>query len=234
MNNYIKHIVEEFDFNAVNKQKKNISYKPAIDDMILNKILSIDGNKLYLYDKNKIITPEEQNYLKSRINSHEYGIFRIYENNDLPKLIWIFVDIAGNNCDLNCIDVSRITNMSFLFHIYARHFNGDISKWDVSNVTNMQAMFSDTDFNGDISKWDVSNVINMHCMFTDSKFNSNISEWDVGKVRRIEFMFKNTPFKGDLNNWNMDISKMTFEDKYQVFDNSPLEKNPPKWYYEKS
>ena len=230
MNNYIKHIVEEFDFNAVNKQKKNISYKSAIDDMILNKILSIDGNKLYLYDKNKIITPEEQNYLKSRINSHEYGIFRIYENNDLPKLIWIFVDIAGNNCDLNCIDVSRITNMSFLFHIYARHFNGDISKWDVSNVTNMQAMFSDTDFNGDISKWDVSNVINMHCMFTDSKFNSNISEWDVGKVRRIEFMFKNTPFKGDLNNWNMDISKMTFEDKYQVFDNSPLEKNPPKWY----
>ena len=230
MNNYIKHIVEEFDFNAVNKQKKNISYKSAIDDMILNKILSIDGNKLYLYDKNKIITPEEQNYLKSRINSHEYGIFRIYENNDLPKLVWIFVDIAGNNCDLNCIDVSRITNMSFLFHIYARHFNGDISKWDVSNVTNMQAMFSDTDFNGDISKWNVSNVTNMHCMFTDSKFNGNISNWNVGKVIRIEFMFKNTPFNGDLNNWNMDISKMTFEDKYQVFDNSPLEKNPPKWY----
>ena len=230
MNNYIKHIVEEFDFNAVNKQKKNISYKPVIDDMILNKILSIDGNKLYLYDKNKIITPEEQNYLKSRINSHEYGIFRIYENNDLPKLVWIFVDIAGNNCDLNCIDVSRITNMSFLFKIYAKHFNGDISKWDVSNVTNMQAMFSDTDFNGDISKWDVSNVTNMHCMFTDSKFNGNISGWDVGKVRRIEWMFKDTPFNRNLDNWNMDISKMSYEDKYQVFIGSPLENNPPKWY----
>jgi surface protein len=94
----------------------------------------------------------------------------------------------------------------------------------------MQAMFSDTDFNGDISKWDVSNVTNMHCMFTDSRFNGNISNWNVGKVIRIEFMFKNTPFNGDLNNWNMDISKMTFEDKYQVFDNSPLENNPPKWY----
>ena len=230
MNNYIKHIVEKFDFNAVNKQKKNMAYKPAIDDMILNKILSIDGNRLYLYDKDKILMPEEQNYLKSRINSHEYGIFRVYENIDLPKLVWIFVDIAGNNCDLNCIDVSSITNMSFLFNIYARHFNGDISKWDVSNVTNMQAMFSDTDFNGDISQWDVSNVTNMHCMFTDSKFNGNISNWDVGKVRRIEFMFKNTPFNGDLNNWNMDISQMTFEDKYQVFDSSPLENNPPKWY----
>jgi hypothetical protein len=67
-------------------------------------------------------------------------------------------------------------------------------------------------------------------MFTDSKFNGNISNWNVGKVRRIEFMFKNTPFNGDLNNWNIDISKITFEDKYQVFDNSPLEKNPPKWY----
>jgi surface protein len=151
MNNYIKHIVEEFDFNAVNKQKKNISYKPAIDDMILNKILSIDGNKLYLYDKNKILIPDELIYLKSRIESHQANIFKIYDNDDLPKLVWIFVDIAGNNCDLNCIDVSRITNMSFLFKIYAKHFNGDISKWDVSNVTNMQAMFSDTDFNGDIS-----------------------------------------------------------------------------------
>ena len=206
MNNYIKHIVEKFDFNAVNKQKKNMAYKPAIDDMILNKILSIDGNRLYLYDKDKILIPEEQNYLKSRINSHEYGIFRVYENIDLPKLVWIFVDIAGNDCDLNCIDVSSITNMSFLFKIYARHFNGDISKWDVSNVTNM------------------------HCMFTDSKFNGNISNWDVGKVERIEFMFKNTPFNGDLNSWNMDISKMSYEDKYQVFDNSPLENNPPKWY----
>ena len=230
MNNYIKHIVEEFDFNAVNKQKKNITYKLAIDDMILNKILSIDRYKLYLYNKDEILTPEEQNYLKSRINSHEYGIFRVYENDDLPKLVWLFVNIAGNDCDLNCIDVSRITNMSFLFKIYANHFNGDISKWNVSNTTNMQAMFSDTDFNGDISQWDVSNVTNMHCMFNDSKFNGNISNWNVGKVRRIECMFKNTPFNGDLNNWNMDISQMSFEDKYQVFDNSPLENNPPKWY----
>ena len=230
MNNYIKHIVEEFDFNAVNKQKKNISYKPAIDDMILNKILSIDGNKLYLYDKNKILIPDELIYLKSRIESHQANIFKIYDNDDLPKLVWIFVDIAGNNCDLNCIDVSRITNMSFLFKIYAKHFNGDISKWDVSNVTNMQAMFLDTDFNGDISKWDVSNVTNMHCMFTDSKFNGNISGWDVGKVRRIEWMFKDTPFNRNLDNWNMDISKMSYEDKYQVFIGSPLENNPPKWY----
>lgn len=230
MNNYIKHIVEEFDFNAVNKQKKNIAYKPAIDDMILNNILSIDGNKLYLYDKGTILTPEELVYLKSRIESHQANIFKIYDNDDLPKLVWIFVDIAGNNCDLNCIDVSSITDMSFLFKIYARHFNGDISKWDVSNVTNMQAMFSDTDFNGDISKWDVSNVENMHCMFTDSKFNGNISEWDVGKVRRIEWMFKDTPFNRNIDNWNMDISQMSYEDKYQVFIGSPLEKNPPKWY----
>jgi len=51
--------VEKFDFNAANKKKKNMAYKPAIDDMILNKILSIDGNRLYLYDKDKILIPEE-------------------------------------------------------------------------------------------------------------------------------------------------------------------------------
>ena len=70
----------------------------------------------------------------------------------------------------------------------------------------------------------------MTFLFNNSKFNGNISEWNVGKVIRIEFMFKNTPFNGDLNNWNMDISKMSYEDKYQVFIGSPLENNPPKWY----
>ena len=72
---------------------------------------------------------------------------------ELSKLIWDECKKNGNNCSLNHIDVSKITDMSNLFQAFG--FNGDISKWDVSNVTDMCGMFRHSDFNGDISNWDV-------------------------------------------------------------------------------
>ena len=100
---------------------------------------------------------------------------------ELKDIIKRRIESEGNECDLNDIDTSKITDMSNLF-AYS-HFNGDISKWDVSNVTNMDSMFACSKFNNDISNWDVSNVINMEDMFIISKFNSDISNWDVSNVK---------------------------------------------------
>ena len=97
--------------------------------------------------------------------------------NELEKIIEERINKEGPNCNLNDIDVSMITDMSFLF--YDSDFTGDISKWDVSNVVNMKRMFTFSSFNGDISEWNVSNVLSTMKMFVLSKFNQDISNWKI-------------------------------------------------------
>ena len=66
--------------------------------------------------------------------------------------------------DFNCIDTSKITDMSNLFNLGLDYINKnfDVSEWDVSNVTNMSDMFYRCiNFDGDLSNWDVSKVTNM-------------------------------------------------------------------------
>ena len=76
----------------------------------------------------------------------------------------------------------------------------DLNDIDVNNVTNMFGMFEKSIFNRYISKWDVNNVTNMTELFYKSNFNGDISKWNVYRY---------------INTGGM-------------FDNSTLEKNPPK------
>ena len=121
---------------------------------------------------------------------------------ELEELVNKLIKERGNNADLNDIDTSEITDMNYMFGL--SNFNGDISKWDVSKVEDMNFMFAHSKFDGDLSNWDVSKVEDMHCMFRGSNFNGDISNWDVSNVKYMRNMF----------------------------DESPLEKNQPKWYKE--
>ena len=120
---------------------------------------------------------------------------------ELREIIREIIAEKGPNCDLNFIDVSNITDMSYLF--WKTKFNGDISKWDVSNVKDMTYMFASTPFNGDISKWNVSHVTKMPAMFMSSNFNGDISNWDVSNVEFMGWMFAYCPFNQDISKWNV-------------------------------
>ena len=120
----------------------------------------------------------------------------------LKVLIESFVALNGPDCDLNGIDISRVSEMNRLFEFSP--FNGNISKWDVSHVNDMSYMFADSLFNGDISHWNVSNV------------------------RKMGRMFIRSDFEGDIDRWN--VSPET--DMFEMFRQSMLEKKSrlPKWY----
>ena len=120
---------------------------------------------------------------------------------ELKKIIEERISKYGPDCNLNDIDTSLITDMSFLF--YKSKFNGNISNWDVSKVKDMHDMFNWAIFTGDISGWDVSNVEDMCWMFNYSKFNVDISKWDVSNVKNMSRMFEDAKFKQNISNWNI-------------------------------
>ena len=144
-------------------------------------------------------TLKQHIFEKLKVSKQKYTLFPKTKD-ELKQMIEDEISKNGNECSLNHINVSKITDMSNLFRY--SEFNGDISEWDVSSVRDMYSMFDSSKFNGDISDWDVSNVTNMAGMFQNSIFNGDISDWDVSSVKDMGYMF----------------------------GNSPLINNPPKWY----
>lgn len=100
---------------------------------------------------------------------------------------------------VNDFDVSNVKNMTYTFGYTGRDAKRivlDLSKWNVSRVTNMSYMFAgmgyfSTTFSlGDLSKWNVSNVTNMTSMFQQTGVQAtwyiNCTKWNVGKVTSYE------------------------------------------------
>ena len=171
----------------------------------------------------------EERLVLSKDKTREYRE-RPTSNDELRKLVKATINTEGIECNLNHIDVSNITDFSMIFKNLA--FDGDISEWDVSSATIMDQMFEQSSFTGknsDLTGWDVSNVESMYKMFSHSPFNGDISTLNLNNVRDIYGMFMYSTFdgrNGNIDNW--DISNVV--EYGDVFKDSPLENNPPKWY----
>lgn len=255
-----KNIIDAREYDA-------LGYLEALHDMIheskyllegsellslLDECLSIIDSTMYkLRELKEDITSltSLKSYIKEQlVEESDSDVLRPTSKEELKRLINQRIEEQGLNCDLNDIDVSRVTDMSDLF--FSSKFNGDISEWNVSSVRNMNGMFYNSKFNGDISKWDVHNVESMLNMFNESKFNGDISGWDVSSVETMSGMFANSEFNGDISKWkvrrvedmrgmfhnskfNGDISKWNVrrvKDMSMMFDKSPLEGKEPGWY----
>ena len=138
---------------------------------------------------------------------------------ELAAIIYKTCQKKGWDCDLNFIDTSKITDMSYLFAgdendgFRLSNFCGNISNWDTSNVTDMEGMFwGARSFNQPLNNWDVSNVNVMEDMFNQAhSFNQPLDNWDTSHVTNMTSMFAFAQsFNQPLDNWNTsNVDEMT-------------------------
>ena len=196
--------------------------------IILSRFLFSPQDLIYEIFNNFIMTEKEAEDLCKMIR---IGVdlskpnYKYYPEtkDELIDLIEKLIEERGNEADLNDVDVSRITDMSYVFQ--GSQFNGDISKWNVSRVKSMEGMFCESKFNGDISKWNVSGVVDMSWMFEESQFNGDISNWNVSGVVDMSWMFEESQFNGDISNWNVSGVK----DMCGMFESSEFNGDISKW-----
>jgi len=142
---------------------------------------------------------------KAAYMSNQIQFIVAQDANHLKLMVEQNITASGPACDLNHINVSNVTDMSFLFQNSA--FNGDISGRDVFSVKNMSYMFLHSVFNGNISGWNVSNVKTMGFMFYKSNFNNCIAQWNVSNVEDMSGMFCFSKFNGNINRWDVSRRK---------------------------
>ena len=105
----------------------------------------------FVFEKMKIIPLSDEDFEKIPVELGPKYKYFPETTNELKYTIKDHMNNDGCKCDLNDIDVSKITDMSFLFSKYdskgivikdnLSDFNGDVSFWDVSHVKNMDYMF---------------------------------------------------------------------------------------------
>ena len=192
-------------------------------------ILSFNPNSTNNMSLQKFINER----LKITSNSKLLSKTKPESKDELQALIFKELNKQGPDADLNFIDTSEITDMSWLFHTLGIG-NIQIDEWDTSNVTNMVGMFYNCEnFDGDLSRWDTSKVTNMGTMFYGCQVFEGVGldSWNVSKVTKMDTMFTYCEkFDGNLSSW--DVSKVVNMDgmfsKCSIFRGTGLDKWGPR------
>lgn len=180
-----------------------------------NKYEDLDLDFFLNYPDEEVVTEEDYiKYLSDEIELTK-PIIRWMAENDMDicdlnvshitDMSYMFADINDFNQDISGWNVSNVETMEHMFHSCA-NFNQSLANWNVSKVKDMKFMFAYAErFNGDITGWNVSNVEDMSCMFAGCRrFNKQIGMWDVSSCINFSAMFDECDrFERYLGFWNL-------------------------------
>lgn len=165
---------------------------------------------------------------KSKVNAY------VYQPKNRRELIDIISKKYQNNkkedmLDLNDIDVSKVTDLSYLFELI-KPKRVDMNMWDTSRVTDIHGLFWDNDVVEEIhiEDWDVSNVKTAYgaFYFCENVKELNLNKWNFKSCEEFDLMFKgceklDTHF---TDNWKMPTHVITTDNMFEGC------KYAPKWY----
>ena len=86
-------------------------------------------------------------------------------------------------------DVSRVTDMSFLFDGWS-DFNQPLDKWNTANVVNMAGMFAGASSFNQKLKFNTARVVNMSAMFEGASSFNQVIRFDTSSARYVASMFR--------------------------------------------
>ena len=162
------------------------------------------------------VQPKNKEQLKQLINyafKHNIYDLNFIDTSEITDMTWLFKYISCN-FDISNWNVSNVKDMTGMFYC-CTNFNYDLSNWNVSHVVDMSQMFYNCkNFNVDLSQWNVSNVTDMHSMFTlcENFKGKGLENWDVSNVTTMSGMFnKCYNFNCDLSKWNVsNVENMSY------------------------
>ncbi len=182
-----------------------------------------DLEKLKSGDKYK---PNKRDELKALVKDESINLKDI-DISLITDMSFVFSDSERKDFSgIEDWDMSKVTNTNYMFY-NAKNFNHPLNKWDMSNVSSMKGMFYEAQsFNQPLDKWDTSNVINMSEMFDKAKkFNQPLENWNVSNVRNMYGMFyRAQSFNQPLDKWDIkSVENMKFMFSYAKSFNQNLD-----------
>ncbi|TLD88505.1 BspA family leucine-rich repeat surface protein [Helicobacter sp. MIT 03-1614] len=182
-----------------------------------------DLEKLKSGDKYK---PNKRDELKALIKDESINLKDI-DISLITDMSFVFSDSERKDFSgIEDWDMSKVTNTNYMFY-NAKNFNHPLNKWDMSNVSSMKGMFYEAQsFNQPLDKWDTRNVTNMSEMFYYTRsFNQPLESWNVSNVRNMSGMFyRAESFNQPLDKWDTsNVTNMSDMFHKALSFNKPLE-----------